>query len=97
MGLAPGTALVPAQQGAQRHESCASIRDPGEQCGPDLCFTQRIATAMHFVPARRAAARPCACPRTAGELRAAQVPSPLSGIPGAICGLFSRYRSFVAR
>ncbi len=28
MGLAPGAALVPAQQGAQLHESCASIRDP---------------------------------------------------------------------
>ncbi len=31
--LAPGAALVPAQQGAQLHQSCAGIRDPAEKCG----------------------------------------------------------------
>ncbi len=46
-----------SRRGAQWRESCASIRDPGEQCGLDLHFTQSIATAMHFVPARRPAAR----------------------------------------
>jgi hypothetical protein len=46
-------ALVPAQQGAQLHESCARIRDPGDKCGLDLRFTQPIATAMRFAPAQR--------------------------------------------
>ncbi len=50
-----------SRRGAQRRECCASIRDPGERCGPDPRFNQPIATAMHFVPARRPLARPCDC------------------------------------
>ncbi len=52
----------------------------------NLRFTQRIATAMYFAPARRPNGRPCACPRTAGELRAGQIPLPPPGIGGALCG-----------
>ncbi len=37
MGIIPGAALVPAQQGnqqgAQLHESYVRIRDPGKTCG----------------------------------------------------------------
>ncbi len=68
-----------SRRGVQRRESCASIRDPGGQCGLHLRVTQSIATAMYFVPAWRLS------PHNRGTSR--PIPSPSSGILGALCGL----------